>query len=205
MNNPIKNQFQKVYNETGKKPFTFLNCFLTIFLPIIIFIASCYLFGSSDDIPAFFAANILGLVVGWGINLALLWKSFQKQGISLFFLNILASIAFFCSFVIWPLIKLSYRASQAIVQANLGNTTGSVNASKRAGATKGRMSALNWFEYNGDVWENEKEVMPEEDTTYSADEGAYSSEQNQKAQSHGYRNGKEAELSGRRWNGFDWI
>ena len=36
------------------------------------------------------------------------------------------------------------------------------------------------------------------------DEGSYTSKQNEQAKAVGYSNGKEAEMSGRTWNGTDW-
>lgn len=40
---------------------------------------------------------------------------------------------------------------------------------------------------------------------YGADEGSYSDLQNQQARAQGYSNGKEAEMSGRSWNGNNWV
>ena len=203
MNNPIKKYFQKIYNETGKKPFTFLNCFLIIFLPLIFILGSAFLIADTEEVVV--TATILGFVIGLGINLALLLVKFKGKGIGLFLLSVLASVLFFCSFILWPLLKIMVRAGGAVTQANLGNTTASVNASRRMGATKGKKSALNWFEYEGHVWKDEKEVMPENIPTGSLDEGSYSYDQNQQARNVGYSNAKDAEMSGRKWDGNNWV
>lgn len=203
MNNPIKKYFNKIYSETGKKPFTFLNCFLIIFLPIILIVGSAALFGDTEDVVV--PAAILSLIISLGLNLALLIVKFKEKSIGLFFLTVLASILFFCTFILWPLLKWGVRGAEAVVQANHGNVTASVNASNRMGATKGKMSALNWFEYDGYVWHDEKEIMPEDLPNGSLDEGAYSYEQNQSARNVGYANAKDAEMSGRTWNGNNWV
>lgn len=203
MNNPIKKYFQKLYNETGKKPFTFFNAFLVVFLPLIIFFGLGSTMATSEmDIPKFL---ILGIVVGLGLDLILVLVKFKGKGIALFFLHILASLLFFCTFILWPLLKFMVRSGSAANQANLGNVSASVNASKRAGATKGKKSALNWFEYEGYTWKDEREVIPNNTNSYSADEGSYSYNQNQKAKAQGFSNGKDAEMSGRSWNGNDWV
>lgn len=200
MNNPIKRHFQQIYNETGKKPFTFLNAFFMVFFPVIVAIVMTFV-----DANIFAVAALAALAVGIVINLIIMLVKFQVKGIGLFFLTLLASFMFFCSFIFWPFLKFSFRAAGAMFHANLGNITASVNASRRAGATKGKRSALNWFEYDGKVWKDEKEVMPEDIPNYSLDEGSYSYDQNQQARNHGYSNGKEAEMSGHKWNGSDWV
>lgn len=40
---------------------------------------------------------------------------------------------------------------------------------------------------------------------HESDEGSYTDSQNQQAKAHGYSNGKDAEMSGRSWNGTDWV
>lgn len=203
MNNPIKKYFNKIYSETGKKPFTFLNCFLVVLLPLIFIFGSAFLIADTEEVVV--PATIIGLVVSLGLNLVLLIVKFKGKAIGLFFLTVLASILFFCSFILWPILKFAFRAGSAATQANLGNTTASVNASRRAGATKGKKSALNWFEYDGYVWKDEKEIMPEDLPNGSLDEGAYSYDQNQSARNVGYANAKDAEMSGRKWDGNNWV
>ena len=134
-----------------------------------------------------------------------IFLKFKVTGIAIFLLSIIASLLFFISFILWPVLKFAFRAGISATQANLGNTTASVNASRRAGATKGKKSALNWFEYEGTVWKDEKEVMPDDIPNHSLDEGSYTYEQNQQAKAQGYSNGKDAEMSGRSWNGNDWV
>ena len=207
MNNPIKKYFQKIYNETGKKPFTFLNAFLLTILPLVLgyFISMALVSSIGEDeilIPIGFA---IALAVGCIIDFLLLLKNFKGKAVVLLLLNIVASLLFFITFILWPVLKFAFRAGMAATQSNLGNTTASVNASRRAGATKGKKSALNWFEYTGRVWEDEKEVMPEDTSNYSLDEGSYTDIQNQQARAHGFENGKHAEVSGRKWNGTDWT
>ncbi len=201
MNNPIKKYFQNIYNQTGKKPFTFFNALLMI-LPIIIYLVIAFSGADLDEANKILLLSTLGC---WGINFLITFLKFKVTGIAIFLLSIIASLLFFISFILWPVLKFAFRAGMSVTQANLGNTTASVNASKRAGATKGKKSALNWFEYEGNVWKDEKEVMPDDIPNHSLDEGSYSYEQNQQAKAHGYSNGKDAEMSGRSWNGNDWV
>lgn len=195
----MKKYFQKVYNETHIKPFTFLNCFLCIFLPIIALIGGAVLMDSNEALGT--TVMILGIVAGWGINLALLLVKFKGKGVGLFFLNILASIAFFFTFILWPLLKFCFHAGMAATNANLGNNTASINSSRKAGASVGstKKSAFNWFEYEGYEWKDDK-VEPELLNNYEADEGSYSYDQNQQAKSMGYANAKDAEMHGQKIN-----
>lgn len=201
MNNPIKKYFQNIYTQTGKKPFTFFNALLMI-LPFIIYLVIAFSGVSLSEVNGIFILSVLGC---WGLNFLITFLKFKVKGIAVFLLSIIASLLFFISFILWPLLKFMVRSGSAVNQANLGNVSASVNASKRAGATKGKKSALNWFEYEGYTWKDEKEVLPNDTSKYSADEGSYSYEQNQKAQAQGFSNGKDAEMSGRSWNGNDWV
>lgn len=207
MNNSIKNYFQQVYNETGKKPFTFLNAFILTILPLGLgYLLTMMLVSAKGEQESFILVGFgLAYLICYVINFLLLGKNFKDNQIKLLIYSIIASIVFFVSFFLWPLLKFAFRAGAAATQANLGNTTASVNASGRAGATKGKKSALNWFEYDGHVWQDEKENMPEDIPNSALDEGSYSYEQNQKAKAYGYSNGKDAEISGRSWNGNDWV
>lgn len=148
-----------------------------------------------------FIVMILGVLAGWGINLALLLTKFKGKGVGLFFLNILASLAFFITFILWPLLKFCFHTGMAATQANLGNTTASVNSSRKAGAhaASPKKSAFNWFEYNGYEWKDDKEE-PELLNNYEADEGSYTYEQNQQARNIGYTNAKDAEMHGQTIN-----
>lgn len=195
MRNPIKNHFQEVYVKTHIKPFTFLNCFLCIFLPIIGLIAGLCLLGNNEVLGI--AVMILALLGGWIGNFVLLFKKFNKQAVGLFFLNILASIAFFSKLILLPWLKASVKGARAVVQANLGNVTESVNASNAAGAelASTRTSAFNWFEYEGYEWKDIKETA-DVDEHPVLDEGFYTDAQNQKGRDAGYANAKEAELHG---------
>lgn len=204
MNNPIKKHFQKVYNETGKKPFTFIQPFCLLILPLIVVIADAVLMETSIDEQTGVILLVAGVAISWIAFIAIPFVRFGKGGFGVLFLSILASLMFFCSFILWPFLKFAFRAGGAVFQANLGNTTASVNSSRKAGATKGKASALNWFEYEGNVWKDEKEVMPEDLPASSLDEGSYSYDQNNDARSKGYENAADAERSGRKWNGTSW-
>lgn len=195
MRNPIKRRFQNVYDQTHNKPFTFLNCFLCIFLPVIGVIAGAFLMGDNETLGI--AVMIVGLLAGWVINFLLLFKKFKTQAIGLFFLNLLASIAFVFKLIILPFLKWSVKAAGAVTQANLGNVTGSVNASRRAGAelASTKTSAFNWFEYEGYEWKDTKQTA-EVYEHHELDEGSYTYEQNQQARNAGYANAKEAEMHG---------
>lgn len=203
MNNPIKNYFQNIYNQTKIKPFTFLNCFLCIFLPVIGLILGAYLLNNNATLGI--AVMILFLLGGWAGNFALLYTKFKTTAIPLFFLNILASIAFFGKLIVLPLIKAGIKGGKAVTQANMGNVTASVNASRESGATLAstKTSALNWFEYEGYEWKDAVET-PEMYEHQELDEGSYTDAQNQGARSVGYANGKEAEMAGRQWDGDKW-
>lgn len=195
MRNPIKIYFQKVYLETNIKPFTFLNCFLCIFLPVIGLILGALMMGSNESLGK--AVMILSFLGGWIGNFVLLYKKFDKLAIGLFFLNLLASIAFFSKLILLPWLKASIKFGRAALQSNLGNVTGSVNASRQGGAelASTKTSAFNWFEYDGHEWKDVKETA-ELDEHYELDEGAYTYEQNQQGKDAGYANAKEAEMQG---------
>ncbi len=195
MKNPIKQRFQNVYDQTNMKPFTFLNCFLCIFMPIIGFFVG----GTIVDSNPAFGVTVMVLLIlgGWIGNFLLLFKKFKTDAIGLFFLNMLASIAFFTKLILWPLLKMSWHTGQAVMQANLGNITASKNASSRGGAALGsvKMSAFNWFKYDGNEWTDITQTAEVEEN-YESDEGSYTYEQNQEARSRGYHNAKEAEMHG---------
>lgn len=193
MNNPIKNYFQKLYNETGKKPFTFLNVFLLIFVPIIVGIAGMYF---TQDADASLRWLIAGVAGGWILDIVLLVINFKAKAVGLIFLHIIASVLFVLTFILIPIIKFGIRSGAAATQANMGNVTASVNASRRAGATKGKKSSLNWFVYDGNTFTDTPEVMPEDIQGQALDEGAYTNEQNVAARNIGYANAKDAEMSG---------
>lgn len=195
MKNPIKNRFQEVYIQTHIKPFTFLNCFLCIFLPVIGLILGALMMGSNESLGK--AVMILALLGGWIGNFVLLYKKFNKLAISLFFLNLLASIAFFGKLILLPLLKASIKFGSAALQSNLGNVTGSVNASKQGGAelASTKMSAFNWFEYEGYEWKDVKETAEVYEHN-ELDEGSYTNVQNQQGRDAGYANAKEAEMHG---------
>lgn len=197
MNNPIKNYFQQIYDETGKKPFTFLHACLCILIPIVIVCVAPYLVGADESL--WLALSIVGLFVSWGLLIFLIFRNFKDKTAKIFLFQILASIAFWTKFLLIPLIKMSWHAGQAIVQANHGNVTASVNASKRSAATKTKKSAFTWFEYEGKVWQDEKEVY-DQVPDYSLDEGSYSMDQNNEARAKGYINAKHAEDSGEKIN-----
>lgn len=199
MKSPIKNYFQKIYMETGKKPFTFLNCFLSLIVPIAMFI----IVGSQVSVSEGGKVAItvfLSVLIAWGLDIFLLVKNFHGQAVPIFLLGLLASIAFLFTFILWPVLKFAFRAGMAATQANNGNITDSVNSSRKAGATKGKKSALNWFEYDGYEWKDEKEVMPEDIPNYELDEGSYTYDQNQQARNMGYTNAKDAEMHGQKIN-----
>lgn len=195
MKNPIKQRFQKVYDQTNIKPFTFLNCFLCIFLPIIGFFVGGTIVDSNPALG--FAVMALLILGGWIGNFLILFKNFKTDAIGLFFLNMLASFAFFTKLILWPLLKASYHFGMAAWQSNLGNTTASMNASSRGGASLGstKMSALNWFEYEGNKWSDVTQTA-EVHENYALDEGSYTYEQNQRARNMGYHNAKDAQMHG---------
>lgn len=205
MNNPIKIHFKKLYAETNVKPFTFLNCFLCIFLPVIGLILGAILMNNNEKLGA--AVMILAVLGGWAGNFALLYKNFKAKGISLFFLNLLASIAFFFKLIIMPLFKVLVKIGAASTQANLGNTTASVNSSKQAGAALAstKTSAFNWFEYGGYEWKDSVAEAPKPYAPGALDAGSYTDAQNQAARDIGYANGKEAEMAGRKWDGKKYV
>lgn len=195
MKNPIKDYFQNIYDQTQIKPFTFLNCFLCIFLPVIGLILGGYWLDRNATLGI--AVMILLLLGGWVGNFVLLYTKFKETAIVLFVLNILASIAFFGKLILWPLIKAGIKSGKAAMEANWGNTTASVNASREAGATLAstKTSAFNWFEYEGHEWKDVTET-PEVYEHQELDEGSYIDEQNQKGRDAGYANAKEAEMHG---------
>ena len=200
----MKAYFQKIYDETKQKPFTFLNASLCVLIPVIAFLA-IGVSVSPEEGSTVAIIFIAALLICWGINFYLLYKKFNEKALKLMIFNVLASIAFWTKLILLPLFKIMWHAGRAAFHANMGNTTASVNSSSQMGASiaSNKKSAFNWFEYEGKVWEDdtyEAELKPD----YSLDEGAYSDVQNQAAKGIGYVNGKEAAMAGHKWNGSSW-
>lgn len=192
----MKKYFQSIYNETGIKPFTFMHAALCILIPILVF----FLVGmnvSSGEGEAVIIWAIGSLLVCWGIDVFLIYRSFKDKVVKIFIFHVLASIAFWSKLILIPLFKICWQAGMAVFHANNGNTTASINSSRRMGAAaaSNKKSAFNWFEYEGKVHTDdnfEAELLDD----FSADEGAYSAEQNNEARAKGYKNAKHAEMSG---------
>jgi len=92
MNNPIKKYFQNIYNQTGKKPFTFFNALLMI-LPVIIYLVIAFSGADLDEANKILLLSTLGC---WGINFLITFLKFKATGIAIFlFCNKFLHIGFF--------------------------------------------------------------------------------------------------------------
>lgn len=192
MNNKIKNYFQRLYNETGVKPFTFFNVFLFPVLPVVLAIVV-----ESTDMGI--ALPIIALIAGLAFNIAKTIIKFPTEAVKILPLMFLATMAFTIKFFVWPIIKFAYYSGKAATAANMGNYSESQYYSGQHSGMA--MSAFNWFQYDGKTYKDEADYnsygeMP----AYAADEGSYSYKQNDAAHAMGYVNGKEAEMNGRVWN-----
>lgn len=201
----MKNYFQKIYNETGEKPFTFLNCALSILLPLVIFLV-VGLNVSAAEGNKVITISIIALIVCWGIDIALLFHKFKdaKRTAILFFLGLLASVAFFCKLILFPLIKWIMNMSLSMTDVQTGNFAGANNKANRANAEAGgvKMSAFNWFVYDDRKFEDIQPTIPEEQPetnpqAWSSELGrSFTSEEDMKARNMGYNDAKHACDSG---------
>lgn len=200
----MKKYFQNIYNETGVKPFTFLNCALTLLVPLIIFlVVGCNM--SSTEGNKVITISVIALIACWGIDIALLFNKFKngKRTATLFFLGLLASIAFFCKLILFPLIKLCLNLMTSSTSVQMGDFASASNNANRATAEAGgiKMSAFNWFVYDDRVFTDIEPDIPEDTAT---NYGAWNNElgrtfndnEEQNARNMGYRDAKQAYDSG---------
>lgn len=147
--NKIKYKFRQTYCETGKKPFTFLDAFLLSFLALAAGYGVSFLLvriiGEYEIL--ILIGFILGALICWILDYLILFKKVKGKAKGLIAYNILASIAFFCTFFLWPLFKFSYSLGKAMFYANVGNTAASVHASKNSNPGNSK-SSFDWFEYD---------------------------------------------------------
>lgn len=201
----MKSYFQKVYSETGKKPFTFLNCALCILIPIIVLIVVGSQASSSEggDVMAIFIPVTILCIVG---NAVMQYMRFQNVGkaVLLTFLNMLASIAFFCKLILFPLIKFAFKMMGAMSDVQSGNYTAANNNMNNARSGQIKTSAFDWFKYDGTTV-GDIQVGEEKAEDYSTDNLAwshalnrsYTAEEDMKARNLGFQNAKDAENQGR--------
>lgn len=201
----MKNYFQKIYNETGIKPFTFLNCALSFLLPLVIFLVIGSNMSSTEGNKVI-TISVIALIACWGIDIALLFNKFKdgKRTAILFFLGLLASIAFFCKLILFPLIKLLFNMMGSATAVQTGDFAGASNNANRATAEAGgvKMSAFNWFVYDDRKFEDIAPSEPAE--SYITNSQAWNSElgrnftsdEDMNAQQMGYTDAKNAYDSG---------
>lgn len=198
----MKNYFQKLYNETGQKPFTFLNCLLSILLPFIVFLAVGL--NPPNGGTVMLATGITTLIC-WGINCFLLFKRFNdtKLVATCFFLGLLASIAFFCKLILFPIIKLFFNLMTGASAVQTGDFARASAENNRAFANFGsaKTSAFNWFIYDDRIIED-IHIEPEESTMTnslawnSELQRNFTSDEDLNAQQMGYTDAKHAYDSG---------
>ena len=201
----MKSYFQKLYNKTGKKPFTFLNCALCLLIPIIVLIVVGSQASASEGakVMAVFIPVTVGCIVG---NIVLQFVRFKSIGkaIWLTVLNFLASTAFFCKLILFPFIGFFFKMSGAMTDVQMGNFSAANNNMNNARSGKARLSAFNWFQYDGRTFED-VQVGEERPEDYSTDNLAWShslnrsftAEEDLKAKNLGFQNAKDAENQGR--------
>ena len=192
----MKSYFQKLYNQTGKKPFTFLNCALCVLIPVIFLLVN-----GTIDITVIFIT--VGCLV---VNMVLQFVRFKSIGKSIWLtvLNFLASIAFFCKFILFPFIGFFFKMSGAMTDVQMGNFSAANNNMNNARSGKVGLSAFNWFKYDGRTFED-VQVGEERPEDYSTDNLAWShslnrsftAEEDLKAKNLGFQNAKDAENQGR--------
>lgn len=200
----MKKYFQKLYNETGQKPFTFLNCFLCVFTPIIALILG-YMIDKVDPTPAIILLIVV-TILSLAANVFILFKRFNdiKRALLLALLNIFASLHFFCKLILFPLIKIAFRFAGAATQMQMGNTAGASHTMGNATASAGiKTSAFNWFKYDGTTIADIAGSEPEDDTlvytnnAYNTSLGrAFTDKEDMTARNMGYQNAQHAVSSG---------
>ena len=201
----MKSYFQKLYNETGKKPFTFLNCALCVLLPIVAFLLFGITLADANE-TLFVILVIVALVLCWGGNVFIQFNRFGNIGKALWlmFLNMLASIAFFCKLILFPLIALCFKMMSGMTDIQNGDFSAANNNLNNARSGKIKASAFNWFRYDGTTVDD-IQVGEEQPEDYTPDNLAwshtlnrsYTAEEDLKAQNMGFKNAKDAENQGR--------
>lgn len=162
----MKKHFQKIYNETGKKPFTLLNCLLCVIFPLIALTCSAILRHQNKNLGQ--AVLIGGIIIGLGMNFVLMLITFKKKGILLSLFTIAASYSFFLTLVFGPLISFFLHTGKTAADGKLGTNIASANycfqaamaathsypdaPSAKAHALKStahtaKKSAFDWFKY----------------------------------------------------------
>jgi len=197
----MKKYFQKLYNETGVKPFTFLNCFLCILLPIIVLIIAACMQSNEVVILTFF---IVGFVVGIAGNIFIQFRRFSdvKRAFLLTLLNFLASIHFFCKLIVFPLVKLFMNLAGSMTSIQTGNFQQAQSETDHALNSNGaKLSAFNWFVYDGrkfeDVEGEETPIVYENANAYDTTLGrSYTNEEDRNARNLGYTDAYSAVNSG---------
>ena len=199
----MRNYFIKLYSETGKKPFTFLNACLLLLFPVIAFIALACQVSSNEPFAKVLVPSIVIWVIGIIVNVLITFSKFKNGGITakVTLLSFFASIAFFCKLILFPFIKLLFRSSAGMTAMQNGDTA---QASATMNQSQGvKISAFNWFNYNGieiqDIPGNE---APTEDYVYNNNawdstlQRSYTNEEDNNARQLGYQNASHAVRSG---------
>jgi len=199
----MKNYFQKIYNETGQKPFTFLNCFLNVLLPLVVLILAAIVIPNDGELAKILIA--LSFVIGLAANVFVLFKRFKdgKRVAILFFLGLLASIAFFCKLILFPLFKLLLNLMGSSTSIQTGDFAGASAQNNRAFAEAGslKLSAFNWFNYDDRVIDDihieaEESTMANNQAWNSELRRSFTSDEDANARNMGYRDAKQAYDSG---------
>lgn len=199
----MKKYFQKLYNETGQKPFTFLNCFLNVLLPLVVFILAAIIIPNDGDM----AMILIGLsfVIGLVANVLVLFKRFKdgKRVAICFILGLLASVAFFCKLILFPLFKLLLNLMGGAASVQTGDFAGASAQNNRAFAEAGSLktSAFNWFIYDDRVIEDihieaQESTMANDQAWNSELQRNFTSDEDTNARNMGYRDAKQAYDSG---------
>lgn len=197
----MKKYFQKLYNETGTKPFTFLNCFLIIFLPIVFAILAGV---SGTNESKILILAIVGFVLGLVGNTLIQFRRFSdvKKALWLTVLNLLASIHFFCKLILFPVIGFFINMSGAMTSMQAGNYNQATSETNHAMKAEGlKLSAFNWFKYDGtkfqDIEGEDTPIVYENSNAYDATLGrSYTDREDANARSMGYTDAQDAVSSG---------
>lgn len=198
----MKKYFQKLYNETGQKPFTFLNCLLSLLAPFVVFLVVGL--NTSDGGVVMLATGITALIC-WVANGFILFKRFNngKRVAICFFLGLLASVAFFCKLILFPLFKLLLNLMGGATAVQTGDFAGASAQNNRAFAEAGSLktSAFNWFIYDDRVMEDihieaQESTMANNQAWNSELQRSFTSEEDANARNMGYRDAKQAYDSG---------
>ncbi len=199
----MRKYFLKLYSETGKKPFTFLNACLMLLIPFVVFIVLASKTPSSESFMIVLAPTIGVWIACIVINVVLTFSKFKDGGTvaKVTILSLFASLAFFCKLILFPFIKFLFRGSTAMTAMQSGDTQQAASTMNRSQGVK--TSAFNWFNYDGvEIQDIPGDEPASEEYIYNNNawdptlQRSYTSDEDNNARQMGYQNASHAVNSG---------